>query len=308
MCDTCPSSPPLGRRALLGAGLGAPLALAGASIAGPAVAGAADGAARTPRLGGRRAKVLVFTRTNGYRHASIPDAIETITRLGRIHGFGVVATEDPDRFTHRHLEQFGAVVFANTVGNVLTRDSRTAIARFVTRGGGWVGVHSAADTEYEWDFYSRLLSDGRFLAHPLENQPGVIVRESARHPSTRHLTKRWRIPNEEFYSFRSNVRGRARVLLSIDESTYAQNPNTSLVPGGLSWESPYVDPSGLTVPTPVDGTMGDHPMCWTRPIGRGLSWYTALGHEAALYGDKTYRRHLLGGLVTAIRHGQRHLD
>ena len=97
------------------------------------------------------------------------------------------------------------------------------------------------------------------------------------------------------------------MLLSIDESSYMQDPNTSYVPGGLSPMPPYIDPGGLTVPIPISGTMGDHPMCWTRPIGRGLSWYTALGHEAALYGNPTYRQHLLGGLVTAIRHGQRHL-
>ena len=98
------------------------------------------------------------------------------------------------------------------------------------------------------------------------------------------------------------------MLLSIDESTYSQDPNTSVVPGGLGPQPPHISPEDLTVPMPVSGVMGDHPMSWTRPIGRGLSWYTALGHEAALYADPTYRRHLLGGLVTAIRHGQRNLD
>jgi len=295
MCDSCSTSG-VTRRGLLAAGLGTPVALAGAAHA-----------AAPPKVGGDRAKVLVFTRTNGYRHASIPNAIEAITELGRAHGFGVVATEDPDRFTDRHLEQYSAIVFANTVGIVLTPGSRAAISRFVRRGGGWVGVHAAADTEYEWDFYSKLLSGGRFLAHPLQNQAGTIKRESAGHLSTRHLGRRWQIPLEEFYSFRRNVRGTARVLLSIDESSYMQDPNTSFLPGGLSPMPPYIDPGGLTVPTPVSGTMGDHPICWTRGIGRGLSWYTALGHEAALYADPTYRRHLLGGLVTAIRHGQRHL-
>ena len=155
MCESCPTSDDgttrLSRRALLAAGVGAPVALAGAG---------ASGAAAPQAVGGARAKVLVFTRTYGYRHASIPNAIETITQLGRAHGFEVVATEDPDRFTDRHLEQYGAIVFVNTVGIVLTPGSRAAISRFVSRGGGWVGVHSAADTEYEWDFYSKLLSGG----------------------------------------------------------------------------------------------------------------------------------------------------
>jgi type 1 glutamine amidotransferase len=307
VCDTCSRAPTgLSRRGLLAAGVGAPLAAAGAADAARSTSAA--GPRRPLQVGGRRAAVLVFTRTDGFRHDSIPDAIDAITGLGRRHGFGVVATEDPDRLSPRQLERFGAVVFANTTGIVLTRDSRRALGRFVRRGGGWVGVHSAADTEYEWDFYSRLLSGGRFLAHPLQNQAGTLVREAARHPSTRHLDARWRVPLEEFYSFRTSVRGRARVLLSIDESTYAQDPNTTFLPGGLSPQPPFVSPEDLTVRLPVTGTMGDHPMCWTRPIGRGLSWYTALGHEPALYADPTYRRHLLGGLVTAIRHGQRNLD
>ncbi|MGA8255497.1 MAG: ThuA domain-containing protein [Nocardioides sp.] len=297
MCETC-RTPSLTRRTLLGGGVVAPLAVSGAAAAArgkPAVS-----------VGGARSRVLVFTRTNGYRHASIPNAIEAITELGRGHGFEVVATEDPERFTARELEQCGAIVFVNTVGNVLTPGSRQAIGRFVRGGGGWVGVHAAADTEYDWDFYTRLLSGGRFLAHPLQNQPGRIVRESANHLSTRHLGRSWQIPIEEFYSFTTNVRDRARVLLSIDESSYMQDPNTSYVPGGLSPMPPYIDPGSLTVPIPISGTMGDHPMCWTKGVGRGLSWYTALGHEAELYGNPTYRRHLLGGLVTAIRHGQRH--
>lgn len=300
MCDPCDPTA-ISRRGLLAAGAGAPLAAAASAHAtGPG--------GRPLQVGGRRAAVLVFTRTTGFRHDSIPDAIDTITELGRRHGFRVVATEDPDRFTARQLERFGAIVFANTVGIVLTRRSRVAIERFVRRGGGWVGVHAAADTEYEWHFYSRLLSGGRFLAHPLQNQPGTLVRESRRHPSTRHLGPTWEVPLEEYYSFTSNVRGRARVLLSIDESSYAQDPNTTFLPGGLSPQPPFVTPGDLTVPAPITGTMGDHPMCWTRPVGRGLSWYTALGHEPALYADPTYRRHLLGGLVTAVRHGQRHLD
>ncbi|MGA8845325.1 MAG: ThuA domain-containing protein [Nocardioides sp.] len=315
MCHACtplarlsttgnPTGTPTGisRRALLATGAGVPLLAAGA-----AGAVGAPRAARRLQVGGRRAKVLVFTRTNGYRHDSIPDAIDAITTLGQRHGFGVVATEDPDRFTPRQLEQYGALVFANTVGNVLTRRSRVAIKQFVRSGGGWVGVHSAADTEYDWGFYSQLLSGGRFLAHPLQNQSGTLVRESERHLSTRHLDERWQIGQEEFYSFTNNVRGRARVLLSIDESSYSQDPNTSMIPGGLGPQPPYITPENLTVPTPVSGVMGDHPMSWTREIGRGLSWYTALGHEAALYTDPTYRRHLVGGLVTAIRHGQRNL-
>lgn len=276
----------LGRRGLLGLAAGAAAAASGA-IAAPASAS-----------GGRPHRVAVFTRTVGYRHASIPTAIKTITQLGAENGFEVVATEDPAFFTSARLRDFTAIVFANTVGNVLVPQAREAIEEFVTFGGGWAGVHAAADTEYDWPFYTELLSGGRFLCHPLVNQPGCLVRESSTHLSTAHLPARWLVPYEEFYSFKANVRGTAQVLLSIDEKTYLQDPNTSLLP---SPTPPY------SFQKWVSGKMGDHPMCWQRPIGSGFSWYTALGHEQALYSNAQYRQHLLGGLLTVTRHGQANL-
>lgn len=276
----------LGRRGLLGLSVGAAAAATGA------VAAPAGAASRRPH------RIVVFTRTVGYRHASIPTAIKTITELGAANGFGVVATEDPAFFTSARLRNFTAIVFANTVGNVLVPRARQAIQDFVTSGGGWAGVHAAADTEYDWSFYTKLLSGGRFLCHPLINQPGTVVREASKHLSTAHLPERWLIPFEEFYSFKSNVRSTAQVLLSIDERTYLQDPNTSLLP---SPTPPYAFQPW------VSGTMGDHPMCWQRPVGRGLSWYTALGHEASLYSNPSYRQHLLGGLLTVTRHGRANL-
>ena len=247
--------------------------------------------------GSRRAhRVLVYSRTGGYRHASIPLGVATIEQLGAENGFAVEASEDPAVFTDRNLRRFTAVVFLNTTAEVMTPPGRKALRRFVLDGGGWAGVHSAADTEYGWPFYTRLLAGGRFLAHPLE-QPGVIVRESARHISTKHLPERWQIPVEEFYSFKANPRGRANVLLSIDESSYLQDPNTTHLPS-----EEY--PDGYE---PVSGVMGDHPMSWQHRVGDGLAWYTALGHEVNMYLDPAYRQHLLGGILTATRHGRRNL-
>lgn len=275
----------IGRRGVLG--------LAAGLLAAGATAGAASAVGQRPH------KVLVFTRTNGYRHASIPAAISTIADLGAAHGIGVVATEDPSVFTPATLQGFTAIVFANTVGNVLTDPGRAAIQQFVTSGGGWMGVHAAADTEYDWPFYTDLLSGGRFLCHPLINQPATVVRESVGHLATSHLPARWSIKTpEEYYSFTANVRGTAEVLLSVDEKTYLQDPNTSLLP---SPTPPY------KLSKWVSGKMGDHPICWQRPIGAGFSWYTALGHEKKLYSDALYRQHLLGGLLTVSRHGREHL-
>ena len=276
----------LGRRALLGAALATP-----ATLLAPAAVARAAGtqAASLPRL-------LVFTRTTGFRHASIETAVSTIQGMLAARGIGVDATEDPTVFSRRSLAAYDAVAFVNTTGDVLEGSQRTALERFVRGGGGWAGVHSAADTEYSNDFYTELLAGGRFLAHPLQ-QPGLIVREDERHRSTRHLGESWLVPFEEFYSFTSSVRGRSRVLLSIDESTYLQDPNTSNLPTGP--ENPLPTYPG------VSGVMGDHPMAWTHRVGRGRSWYTALGHEIGMYYLPEFTDHLLGGLLTVLRHGVR---
>ena len=283
MCDTC--VPTLDRRHLL-AGLGVSMA------AVPLLAGAGQAAGRDRRPH----RILVFSRTTGFRHASIEVGVETIRMLGEEHGFEIEHTEQSRDLRAKPLRGFTAVCFLNTTGNVLGDRSRAALRDFLKTGGGWAGVHSAADTEYDWPFYTRILAGARFLCHPVQ-QPGVLVREDARHRSTRHLEERWQVPFEEFYSFTRSARPRARVLLSIDESTYAQDPNTSQLP---SEENP-VPPEGVT------GTMGDHPMAWQHRVGDGVAGYTALGHEPGMYADEAFRGHLLGGLLTATRHGRRHL-
>ncbi len=279
------------------------------------VATGAAALAVTGRAGaatGRPQRVVIFSRTNGYRHASIPNAIAALKDLGVANGVDVVATEDPGVFTREGLRDVTAIAFASTQGNVLTNPARAAIEDFVRSGGGWMGIHAAADTEYDWPFYTELLSGGRFLCHPLMNQSGRVVREVAGHLSTAALPAVWTIPSEEFYSFKKDVRGTAQVLLRLDESSYCSFPNTALLP-----PPPPTDVSlttlvptlltELTAPRVISGKMGDHPLCWQAPVGRGLSWYTALGHEPALYADPLFRSHLLGGLLTVSRHGAANL-
>lgn len=288
MCDDC-SMDGMTRRGLLrGAGALGVAGLAGlsGSLAPARADETAPALARIPSL-------LVFSRTTGFRHASIEIGVETVKQLGQENGFLVHATEDQTVFTPRDLRGFDAVLFLNTTGNVLEPDGRRALRRFLLGGGAWAGVHSAADTEYDWPFYTRILAGARFLCHPLE-QPGVIVRESPRHISTRHLDERWQLPVEEFYSFTRRPKDDAKVLLSIDESTYQQDPNTSQLPT-----------QDGEIPEGTSGVMGYHPMSWQHRLGDGLSWYTALGHEINMYLDDDYRRHLLGGLLTVLRHGHR---
>lgn len=213
-------------------------------------------------------RILVFTRTTGYRHDSIPAGVEALRDLGAAHGWTVAATEDPAELA-AGLGGCRAVVFLSTSGEVLGDAERAALRGYLADGGAFLGVHAAACTEYDWPWYGDLVG-ARFDGHP-EIQPGVVVVEDRTHPATAHLPARW-ARTDEWYDFRASPRGAVTVLASADESSYR------------------------------GGTMGaDHPLVWCHENTGGRSFYTALGHGADHYGDPVFRRHLLGGLSWAAR-------
>jgi uncharacterized protein len=240
------------------------------------------GAAPAQTGGEPEFEVMVFSKTAGFRHLSIPDGINAIRELGAENDFAVEATEDAGQFNPKNLRRFEAVIFLLTTLDVLDPNQQRALRKYMKRGGGFVGIHSAADTEHEWPFYGRLLGTW-FLAHPLQ-QPADFVNEAPTHPATAHLEPRFNV-FDEHYSFKSNPRPDVRVLLSIDEGTYSPDPNTSNLPGG----------------TPTTGVMGDHPMSWCHDNAGGRTFYTALGHESYLYTQDWYRKHILGGILTATK-------
>jgi uncharacterized protein len=211
-------------------------------------------------------RVLVHTRTTDYRHDSIPDGTAAVRSLGAAHGFTVHATEDPG-FFDAPVGPYAAVVFLSTSGDVLTPAGREHLAAYVEAGGGFVGVHAAACTEYGWPYYGELLG-ARFARHP-EHQPGRVLVEDHDHPATRHLPAAWEF-TDEWYDFRTSPRGSVRVLLSADETSYD---------GG--------------------GMGDDHPLAWCHSQGRGRAFYTALGHAKEAYTDENFRSHLLGGITWA---------
>jgi len=212
-------------------------------------------------------RVLVFSKTTGFRHDSIARGIALIRSLGASNGFAVDSTEDASRFTRKALAGYRAVVFLNTTGDVLNDRQQAAFEAYVRNGGGWVGVHSAADTEHDWPFYGTLLGGGAwFLAHPAIQSARLQV-ETATHPSTRPLPASFTF-TDEWYAFKKNPRGSVRVLLTIDETTYDPGP----------------------------GAMGDHPIAWYHFVGKGRAWYTNLGHRVETYDDSSFAKHLLGGI------------
>ncbi|MFF7969480.1 ThuA domain-containing protein [Streptomyces sp. NPDC007903] len=209
-------------------------------------------------------RVLVFSKTAGFRHDSIPDGIAAVQQLGATDGLTVDATEDATAFTTRNLRRYDAVVFLSTTGDVLDPAQQRAFEGYIRQGGGYVGVHAAADTEYDWPFYGGL-AGAWFDSHPAI-QPATVVVEDHAHPATAGLPGRWE-RTDEWYNYRSNPRQRAHVLASLDESSY------------------------------TGGTMnGDHPIAWCQTYQGGRAFYTGGGHTRESYADPAFRAHLPGGL------------
>ncbi|WP_129837940.1 ThuA domain-containing protein [Streptomyces sp. RFCAC02] len=215
-------------------------------------------------------RIVVYSRTTGFRHDSIPAGVAAFRELAAERDIAVTATEDVDTFTAA-LPGSRAVVFLSTSGEVLTDGARDALRAHLARGGGFVGVHGASTTEYDWSWYGENVVGAVFDGHP-PLQDGTVIVEDRDHPATAHLDERWRV-TDEWYDFTSNPRGPGvRVLARADETTYS------------------------------GGKMGaDHPLVWCHERAGGRSFYTALGHRAESYGDRVFRRHLLGGLLWAAR-------
>ncbi len=250
--DARPPRPPVAVGWLLGALAILCLAIGGAAAQTPAASFA----------------VLVFSKTAEFRHNSIPDGIAAIRALGAEHGFAVDATEDAARFTDATLARYKAVVFLLTTGDVLDTAQKAALERYVRGGGGFVGIHSASDTEHHWPWYGRLVGTW-FQNHSRMIQRAMVRIEDPNHASTKGLPRQWE-RTDEWYNFVSNPRGAVHVLARLDEATYS------------------------------GGTMGtDHPIAWCRNVDGGRSWYTAMGHTKESYAEPLFRLHLLGGIESA---------
>ena len=214
-----------------------------------------------------RYQVLVFSRTTGFRHDSIPDAIQAVRVLGQQNGFVADATEDPSVFTDAGLAPYSAVMFLMTTGDVLDEGQQTAFERYIQAGHGFVGVHSASDTEYDWPWYGALLGT-YFASHPdiqvATLHPEVVLEESVTLPDP------W-VRTDEWYNFRINPRTGQdiHVLASLDEATYQ------------------------------GGTMGDHPIAWYHTYDGGRAWYTAGGHTRESYLEPLFLDHLRQGIEYA---------
>ena len=216
------------------------------------------------------ARVLVFSKTKGYYHESIPSGIEAIQKLGRENSFQVDTTKDASKFTTDNLRQYRAIIFLSTTQDVLNDEQESAMEKYIKGGGGFVGVHAAADTEYEWPWYNKLVG-AYFKSHP--NNPNVrkavvnVIDKS--HPATANLPDKWE-RSDEWYNYK-DINPDLKVLAKLDETSYEGGENGD-----------------------------DHPIIWYHAYDGGRAFYTGGGHTEESFTDPVFTQHLLGGIKYAM--------
>jgi uncharacterized protein len=216
----------------------------------------------------KKKKILVFSKTAGYRHASaISSGKKYLLELGEKNKFGVDTTEKADVFTPENLKQYSAVVFLCTTGNVLNDEQQKAFEQFIKKGGGYVGLHSAADTEYDWPWFGEL-TGAYFKSHPRQ-QDAVFNITDENNIATAHLPKVWK-RFDELYNWKW-IGTDLKILITIDETSYT---------GGANGDN--------------------HPMAWYHEFDGGRGFYTALGHDNKSWEDPLYLEHVLGGIKYAM--------
>ena len=223
--------------------------------------------------------VLVFTKTVGFRHQSISNGVKCMWELGLKRHWNVTATEDAAVFNDDFLSKFDVVVWLNTTQDVLNDEQQDAFIRFYQSGKGYVGIHAAADTEYDWEWYGKMMGGAWFKGHP-PTQKATLVIEDTNHPSMKVFEekdiKRWTVI-DEWYAHRANPRPHVNVLMTLDESTIKN-----------LGKDPELNTMG-----------GDHPMAWYNAFDGGRSFYTNRGHTPESFDDPELREHFVGGIEWA---------
>ncbi len=214
-------------------------------------------------------KILVFSKTMGFKHASIPDGIKAIQQLGIENGIAVDTTKNAAIFASDSLKNYSAIVFLSTTGNVLNHYEEAGFERYIQAGGGFVGIHAATDTEYDWNWYVKMVG-ASFQSHPSGTPEADFLIKNRNFPATSFFKDSIWHRTDEMYNFKK-MNPDVNVLMTIDESTYEGGEN------------------------------GDHhPMSWYHEYDGGRAFYTALGHTSESFQEELFLKHILGGIKYAI--------
>ncbi|MET0392525.1 MAG: ThuA domain-containing protein [Chitinophagaceae bacterium] len=229
-----------------------------------------------PAAAQKQFKVLLFTKTNGFHHESIHEGVDAIRALAAQHYFDVEWHEDPTRFNDKFLEQFRVIIFLNTTGDILNAEQQQAFEKFIRAGKGFVGIHSASDTEYDWDWYTKLVGH-MFVIHPaIQTAKLKIVNKDF--PGLQGFSD-GQLWTDEWYEFSAAKTAGLNYILAVDETTY----NAKVQWGEKKGE----------------GMGSFHPLAWYHDYDGGRAFYTALGHVSANYSDPAFLNHLYGGIYWA---------
>ena len=216
----------------------------------------------------QESQVLVFNKTEGYHHESIPTGTATIKNLGDLNNFKVTESDDAGEFTENNLKKYQLVIFLSTTGNVLNEAQQRGFEDYINKGGNFFGIHAATDTEYDWKWYGDLV-EAYFLSHPKIQEANVMV-EKPLHPTVAHLPKIW-TRTDEWYNLK-DINPKINVLLSLDETSYEGGENAEI-----------------------------HPIAWYRELeGGGKSIYTGGGHTEESYLEPDFQEHLLQCILFAL--------
>ncbi len=222
-------------------------------------------------------RILVYTKNGeGYVHENIPYSVEAIKKLGKQQGFSVEASADPAIFTDENLSKYDVLVFSNTNNETIdTEAQKQAFQRYIRRGGGFVGIHSACGSERDWPYFWQVLG-GKFQRHAPRQDFTVEVIDK-NHPSTSSLPEPWKIKDDECY-YLNHLNPDIHVLLAADMTT-VEDEKKGEYPGDI---------------------FGDRfPLAWYHQFEGGRQWYTALGHRPEHYSDPQFMQHILGGIQWA---------
>lgn len=219
--------------------------------------------------------ILVFSKTGGYRHDCITTGKLAMLKLGVVHGYRVDTSENASSFTAANLKKYKVVVFLCTTGTVLDTLQKEAFRKYIQAGGGFVGIHSATDTEYSWPWYGKLVG-AYFKNHP-SNSPlvGVLKVEDKNNLSTHELPMSFS-RNDEWYNFKY-VNPDDHMLVTIDQTTY----------------------NSTQTEKNVIGDDKNHPVSWCHNYDGGRAFYTSMGHLKSAYEEPLFLNHVWGGIQYA---------
>jgi uncharacterized protein len=221
-------------------------------------------------------KALLVTTTKGWHHESLHSGVLAIKELGVKNFFDVTLFENPNGFNDKYVEQFQVIIFLNTTGDIFDSTQQKVMERFIQSGKGYVGIHSASDTEYGWDWYTKLV--GRmFKIHPAIQTAALNVLDP-KFPGLQGFAnnKLW---TDEWYEFSADKTTGLNNILAVDETTYSP-------------KAKWGDNVG-------EGMGKIHPISWYHNYDGGRSFYTALGHLPTVFSNEAFLNHLYAGIFWA---------